>query len=242
MTMQKTYSGKKKNTAKNPSLNYFGFTLMEVVVATSIFATTITLMLSLFNVTLRIQRRTEALRQVSQTVRNVSEFLVKEIRNGQVDYNVRDGQITVDPVDGAGTVCPPEPTLSGVNAGKTYYDATLDVPITDRIGLVNIEGERECIAYIFDTNTNRGKLVIKKENVEQEDLTPPNVNISYAKFYVRPLKDPYTDYPNQGSSLVEVQPMVTFLLIAQTTLPTGESRSITYQTSISTNIYNIPNQ
>ncbi len=217
-----------------------GFTLMEVIVATSIFATTITLMLGLFNMTLRIQRRTEALRQVSQAVRNVSEFLVKEIRNGQLDYNIRDGQITVPPLDVTGTVCPPIATVvpSDPNAGRTYFNANANPPgpITDRFGLINLAGERECIAY----DSVNQKLVIKKENVLLEDLTPPNVRISYLKFYIRPLKDPYTDIP--VNSLIEVQPMVTILMTATATLPTGESRTITYQTSISTNIYNIPNQ
>lgn len=206
----------------------FGFTLMEVIVATSIFAVVITLMLTLFNLTLRIQRKTEALRQVAQTVRNVSEFLVKEIRNGQIDYNIQDGQVVVSPVGSC-----PTATLSGSNAGQTYQLAT-----PDRVGIINIDGDRECIVY----DSVNQKITLTKENVGTEDLTPPNVRISFARFIVHPVKDPYTDLPNAGSSLVGIQPMVTILLAAQVTLPTGETKSISYQTSVSTNVYDIPNK
>lgn len=208
-----------------------GFTLMEIVVATSIFAVTITMILTLFNYTLRIQRRTEALRQVSQTMRNVGEFLAKEVRNGQVDYNIKDGQI----VQTAVGTCPTA-TLSGANAGRTYNPS--GTQITDRFGIINLEGERECIAY----DSVNQKLTITKENVGTEDLTPPNVDITLARFYVRPSKDPYTDLPTAGSSLVAVQPTVTIMLKGQVTLPTGEVRVMSYQTSVSTSAYNIPNK
>ena len=211
-----------------------GFTLMEVVVATSIFAVTVTLMLTLFNFTLRIQRRTDALRQVSQTVRNVGEFLVKEIRNGQIDYNISDGQIARAPIADPATLCPPAATLSGNDAGKTYYNSSTSSLITNRFALVNLEGERECIAY----DAVNQKLVITKENVGTEDLTPSNVKITFAQFNVRPVKDPYVSAGSGG--YVEVQPVVSILLKARVTLLTGEIREIAYQTSISTSVYNIP--
>lgn len=63
-----------------------GFTLMEIVVATTIFAMSVTIMMVLFNYTLQINRRVDALRQSSQGTRNFVEFLVREIRNGKIDY------------------------------------------------------------------------------------------------------------------------------------------------------------
>jgi hypothetical protein len=59
---------------------------MEIVVATTIFATVLTMMLVLFNYTLQINRRVDALRQSAQSTRNFMEFLVREIRNGKIDY------------------------------------------------------------------------------------------------------------------------------------------------------------
>lgn len=64
----------------------YGFTLMEIVVATTIFATTLTIMMVLFNYTLKVNRRVDAQRQAAQGVRNFVETIVREIRNGKIDY------------------------------------------------------------------------------------------------------------------------------------------------------------
>jgi prepilin-type N-terminal cleavage/methylation domain-containing protein len=64
-----------------------GFTLMEIVVSTTIFAVVLTMTLAIFNYALKINRRTEALRQTTQGMRNFTEFLVKEIRNGKIEYS-----------------------------------------------------------------------------------------------------------------------------------------------------------
>lgn len=63
-----------------------GFTIMEIVVATTIFASALTIMMALFNYTLQINRRVDAQRQSAQGTRNFMEFLVREIRNGKIDY------------------------------------------------------------------------------------------------------------------------------------------------------------
>ncbi|QQS22786.1 type II secretion system protein [bacterium] len=65
----------------------FGFTLVEIIVATGIFAMVISAVLVLFNYVLRINREVQAKRQVSQAARNFTEVLSREIRNGRVDYN-----------------------------------------------------------------------------------------------------------------------------------------------------------
>lgn len=59
---------------------------MEIVVATTIFVTSVTIMMVLFNYTLKINRQVDALRQNAQGTRNFVEFLVREIRNGKIDY------------------------------------------------------------------------------------------------------------------------------------------------------------
>ena len=67
---------------------------MEIMVATVIFAIIFSSLLSLFNYVLKINRKTEALRQSAQGARDFVEFLVKEVRNGQIDYYVSNGQYT----------------------------------------------------------------------------------------------------------------------------------------------------
>src|SRR5438105_3226321 len=67
-----------------------GFTLMEIMVASVIFAIVAASLLAIFNYVLKINRKTEALRQASQGMRDLVEFMAKEIRNGQVDYGLLD--------------------------------------------------------------------------------------------------------------------------------------------------------
>lgn len=211
-----------------------GFTLMEVMVSVSIFATVIVLMLSLFNYSLRIQRRTEALRQVSQNVRSVTEFLVKEIRNGQIDYGIKDGEfLESNPFVGSSN-CP-----AAVAGWDTLGTPTYGL-FNYGVVLYNIDGERECVYW--DNNSSSPtfqSVMIHKENYAADSLHTSNVKVTMLKFYVRPQKDPYT---TAGAGLVETQPSVTIVLKAQVTLPTQEIREIYYQTSVSTNIYNIPNE
>lgn len=203
-----------------------GFTLMEVVVSVTIFAGTVTMMLTLFNTTLKIYRKIEAQRQISQSVRTTMEFLVKEIRNGQVDYNVVDGITITTPVVGC----------DGSSGGSTKRPAALGsdsyTQTEDRIQLINVDGERECI-YLLGTN-----LLLRKDTQTQpSQLNPANVSISMFKLYVRPRRDPYTD---GSTSLVYQQPSVTIVAVATVTLPTGEVRTIPYQTSVASHVYDIP--
>ncbi len=64
-----------------------GFTLVEIIVSTAIYVTVVTAMLSLFNYTLQINRRVQALREVVQGTRTFSEVITREIRNGRIDYS-----------------------------------------------------------------------------------------------------------------------------------------------------------
>lgn len=233
------YLGAKKLSARKLKSASSGFTLMEVVVSVTIFAGVITLMLSMFNYTLRIYRRVEAQRQVAQSVRTTMEFLVKEIRNGAVDYSVDDGATVLQPV----TPCTgPGVVSSGVqgNLGQNSYSTTN----TSQLGLVNLDGERECIYWVHDSDPTKqedatnNNLMIKKEGGTAAQINPPGVKFKNIRFYVHPLRDPYTITPN----LVEMQPVVTIVATVSVRLPTGETRVVPYQTSVSTYAYDIPTE
>jgi hypothetical protein len=60
--------------------------------------------------------------------------------------------------------------------------------------------------------------------------------VETAAFFVRPASDPY--YTSSG--YVNVQPFVTMSLKFVVQLPTGEEVPIYYQTSVSTNKYDVP--
>jgi prepilin-type N-terminal cleavage/methylation domain-containing protein len=208
-----------------------GFTLMEIMVSTVIFAIVAVALLSLFNFVLKINRKSEALRQTSQGMRDMVEYIVKEVRNGQIDYGF------VDP-GGTTASSPPCPGTSLSSAG---YSST-----ENRLALLNTDNVEECLYYgnssgsyiganIFSSSTGGSTLVLAKTGLTAQVLNPANFTIDQLMFLVRPLNDPYSP----GNT--KFQPMVTIIIQATTKLPTGEKTTIYYQTSISTSKYDIPN-
>jgi len=219
-----------------------GFTLIEVVVATTIFAFVATSMMALFNFTLKINRQTEARRQAMQGMRNIIEYVVKAVRNGQIDYNVVGGLTIIPPV-GPCPVPPESGPPDSLHDGLDTYS-----PKENRLALYDEENKRLCV-YLGDVNgnyvnpgifsgANAKTLVLEKEGGFKQILNPPNFKIENLMFLIRPLEDPY--YKGAGG-LIRVQPSVTIILKAIADLPTGEKFPIFYQTSISSDKYDIPN-
>jgi prepilin-type N-terminal cleavage/methylation domain-containing protein len=222
-----------------------GFTLMEIVVSTTIFAIVAAAMMSLFNYVLKINRRSEALRQSAQGLRNFVEILAKDIRNGQIDYFVINGT-TQSPVAPLGPCA--APAINGNDIDQTYQEKE------NKVGVMDSEGRESCY-YFGDANGNplssgtfvapngKGTLVLLRVGSEKQILNPPNGWVEKFALFIRPLCDPYasscTDYSN---TLARIQPMVQMNILFRITLPTGESVPILYQTTISTNKYDIPNQ
>ncbi len=237
-----------------------GFTLMEILVSTAIFAIVAVAMLSLFNYVLKINRKTEALRQASQGMRNFVEVLVKEIRNGQIDYYVANGQTYTAGLD---------PCLSpgggvGVNVTGVSTYATKE----NKLGIINNENVQECFyladdqsspvyagAAKFFGNALSGRpiknLMMKKAGVTSAQvLNPPNFSVNKLMFLIRPICDPYTygtgaTPPGPGCSAYsngypKMQPSVTMFIHFEVILPTKEVVPIYYQTTVSTNQYDIP--
>ncbi len=185
-----------------------GFTLMEIVVSTTIFAVTVTLMLSLFNYTLKINRRVQSLRQISQGTRNFTEVLAREIRNGQIDYS---------------SVLP--------GCTNNYGSAT-----NSSLGLITKDGDRQCFS-ISGTDLVLNKSV--SGNTFTENVNPTNFRVKSGSmhFIVRPTTDPYAAvYPG-------IQPFVTITAVFEVQLsPNDPIISIPYQTTISTDVYDVPHR
>jgi prepilin-type N-terminal cleavage/methylation domain-containing protein len=227
-----------------------GFTLMEIMVATVIFAVTTVSLLSLFNSVLKINRRGEALRQAAQDARNFVEFLVKEIRNGQIDYYVNNGSTYGNYINGDNSKpCgPPGPfgaTITNINVQPTYAQQS------NWLGIINTDNVQECFYYAtqdgssyvgsgkFDFSGGGKYLVMEKSGISAiQQLNPANARVDNLMFLVRPQKDPYTAV----GGLAKIQPSVVILIKFVVQLPTGEQVPIYYQTAVSENKYDIPNQ
>ncbi len=63
-----------------------GFTLIEALVATALFAFVISSMAGVYISTLKIDRKTRAQRAMAQNARFITEFITKEVRSGRINY------------------------------------------------------------------------------------------------------------------------------------------------------------
>lgn len=222
-----------------------GFTLMEIVVATTIFAIAVTSLLSLFNYVLKINRRSQALAQASEGMRNFIEFLAKEIQNGQIDYDIAGGQTyttSISPCSAPGTAN----TSIGAGAASTYSTQE------NKIGIINTDGLQECIFYskpdgtyagagVFNSSSGSNSVAVWQSGAASAQvINPSNFTIDNLMFLVRPICDPYSICTDYGG-LPKIQPYVTIIVKFTTSLPTGEKVPIYYQTTVSENKYDIPN-
>jgi four helix bundle protein len=71
-----------------------GFTLIEALVATSVFALMVSSILGVYLATLKLDSRTRAQRTVIQDGRFIMDFIGKEVRNGAIDYSIYGGGVS----------------------------------------------------------------------------------------------------------------------------------------------------
>lgn len=143
----------------------FGFTLIEIIVSTGIFVTVLTSMLTLFNYTLQINRRVQALREVVQGTRTFAETLTREVRNGRIDYS----------------------------SWATECDASLYSSATNKsLGVVTKSGDRLCF-YFLDKDLYLKKLSAYGETNSRLFNSPNfSVDLDSFSFTIRPTVDPNT--------------------------------------------------
>lgn len=165
----KIWLGLKDGTPQFKNSKNSGFTLAEIIVATTIFVFVVTSVLALFNFVLKINRQVQATRQASQGSRNFTEILSREIRNGVIDYN--------------STQC----------NSSTYADSQ-----NYNLGIISHTGDKLCFyldkaSGILYLEREIGTEVIT-ESINPEHFT---INPATFNFIVRPSTDPFGGN-NQG--------------------------------------------
>ena len=74
-----------------------GFTLLEAVVATAVFAFVISSVAGVYLNVLKLDRKSRAERTVYENSRFIMEFLAKEVRNGSIDHASYGGTVPANP-------------------------------------------------------------------------------------------------------------------------------------------------
>ena len=151
--------------------NQKGFTLIEAIVATALFAVTVSSIMGVYLSTLKINRRTDVIRSASENARYITGFLSKEIRNGQIDY---------------------------YGPWNSPCSGTISSPASS-LALVNTDNEHLCF-YLGDASglasSNGKNLWLIKNNMATVKINSNNVTINKLLFYVSPTYNPYATGSN----------------------------------------------
>ena len=140
-----------------------GFTLIEAVVSTALFAFVVASILGVYTSILRLDTRTRAQRAVEDNARFIMDFLSKEVRDGFIDY-----------------------TAAACGAVVT---STTDLCLVNQ----NNETEHIYAASLTNLLSGAGTDLTLAKTSGTSNLNSASVKITKLKFLVAPVVDPLTD-------------------------------------------------
>lgn len=182
-----------------------GFTLMELLVVLTIFSTVVVSATDIFLLVNRSQRKIFGLERAQADVRYTIEAITREVRTGSIDYAYYAGRGT--------PIAVPEPELALVDSSNT--------PIKFKISDAGTN------ALCADAQSTPCLLVTVGTNPPAA-ITPKNVAVRVAKFYVAPITDPLIFNVAGGTYPTNVQPRVTIVLALETRGDRQGEQSVVY--------------
>lgn len=193
-----------------------GFTLIEALVATALFAVVISAMTGAFFYTTQLSRRTNATRVANDNTRYITEFLAKEIRNGSINYG-----------------------------GPALSPCTASVPASaNSLSITNVNGDDECFylgtAGGVMNSTGPTLWIVKQPVGTLAPLAAQQLNISYSQvtsltFLVTPALSSSIQLNDTGDR----QPMVTVSGIVQSDKDSQNIVAIPFEFTVTLPEYDI---
>lgn len=205
-----------------------GFTLVEMLVAVSIFSIVVTASTDIFIRSQRAQRQAAALEKVQDTTRFLLTRIAQELRTGHIDYAYYATSLTADSHTIISDTAITSETLAIKNTdGKTVLFTVRKKDHTDFGGVCGSDEKTAPCLVIAIPDTD-----------QHERATPEGYTIQKLAFYITPPVDSLVidsalnDYPS------DIQPRVTIMLSARGNLP-GISKPIdlSVQTTVSSREY-----
>jgi len=191
-----------------------GFTLMEIVVAISLFVIASTLLVDIFTITQRTQVKLSGQTRVQADARYVMEIISRYARNYMIDYQYIIDQEGVNPIPRQLNYLP----LKDTQGNSIIFESSVSPTICP-------SGVSEC-------------LVIRRNNSASASITPQGVNIKDITFYILPNRDPFVIDTSVGGYRSNQQPQVTIVLVSETISErTGERQTNYLQTTVSSRVY-----
>jgi len=166
-----------------------GVTLMELLVVLGVFSTTVMLTSAIFLQSNVVQRRVLLMGAAQADLRFTLEAMVREVRQGGVDYGYYEGE---------GGIELPADRLVVTNP---YGEREMFFTSTDPG--VCPQGIARCVAVSIDGGA-------------PESMTSRSFELERMFFYITPSADPFTVDPDSGTYLSDIQPTVTVVISGKT--------------------------
>lgn len=166
-----------------------GVTLMELLVVLGVFSTTVMLTSAIFLQSNAVQRRVILMNAAQADLRFTLEAMVREVRQGGVDYSYyeREGGVEV-PADRLVVTNP-------FGQREEFFSST-DPAVCP-------EGIPKCVAVSIDGGS-------------AEPMTSDSFILDRMTFRITPIVDPFTLDPSSGDYLSDLQPTVTVSISGKT--------------------------
>ncbi len=197
-----------------------GFTLMEMLVATFIFIIAMTIVLDIFMLAQRAQRKAVAYERIQADTRYIVNKIADETRDGTLDYSYyTTAGIAIDSANG-----------NDVLAIKTFNGKTLLFQVSDAAGTFCANPtditSKPCLLQSDDGGATWAQSSSKGTSIER------------LHFYISPDKSPFVINPATNDYDVSEQPLVRMVVDMKGTITstTGVVRMQT-QTSFATREY-----
>ncbi|MFA6512316.1 MAG: prepilin-type N-terminal cleavage/methylation domain-containing protein [Patescibacteria group bacterium] len=209
-----------------------GFTLLELLIVTAIFALTVVLAVDIFIVLTKLQRKTFTSQRLQGDARFVMELIAKDVRLGQIDYEFYDQLsslygITIDLTTSTNLLALRDAQGESIVyrradlQGDTLWDEPLGNEWNDPSGPALEVCIGDCIS-----NTNS----------VWESITPEGIKVVSTHFFITPSVTPFV--PVAGVFANDEQPKVLIQIGTQGEgFTTEEQGFIFLQTTASTRIY-----
>lgn len=207
-----------------------GFTLIEMLIAMTIFVVFMGVLINSYSSIVRGQREANDYRILYSEARNVFEIVIQEFRDGMIDYaNVK-----------YGFGCNPSAFSGGISDvyivskdGRSKTRIFFEEPKTDEngaYGVVKMAKGR----LLFGEAIGKDPVEL---SMEATSLNSADVGVKDFKVYVYPFVDPY-DAQYVEDDGYQFHPKVTVIATFEKRKSNGEMQSVTLQTSVSSRIYN----
>ena len=207
-----------------------GFTLIEAVVASGLFAATVAIGVGMYLSIIRAQNEVTASRRASEDARYVMESIAREVRTGEIDY----AQYLTAP----GNPCPGTLAALVPGPGSLCSDVLYVIGNNDPTAKRNVTIKQDSNNRDLDETVNG--------STQTTLNSTPNVLVSNVHFIIDPGEDPFGPFVSQpdnpqctsiGSSNLPVrQPRVTILMDVTGTAPAAQEL-LHLQTTVTTKEY-----